>query len=157
MRILTWQDRMLTSLLSVGLALVTVLLALLPWPFLLHYGVRIGGLLALGPHMYFVGRRRQQQKADAAAEEARFQAADAKGKALILQEHRDRMMEKAKARIAANEAASARKIRTEAQLKRCDAASLWAPHCLPHCWRTLHSSSPILLAGMSFCPSGLHA
>ena len=118
MRVWTWQDPMLTSILCVGLAIAAVLLALVPWPSALYYGGRIGGLAALGPHMYYFGKKREEQSARTAAEEARFQAADAKGKALILQEYRDKLMEKAKAKIEANEASSKRKTLTDAQLQR---------------------------------------
>ena len=55
--LLFWQDRIFTMWLYLALVLLTLLLALIPWGILLHYGCRLVGLAILGPRAYNRGDR----------------------------------------------------------------------------------------------------
>ena len=46
---LFWQDRIFTMWLYLCIVLLTLVLALIPWGFLLHYGTRLVGLAIFGP------------------------------------------------------------------------------------------------------------
>ena len=95
------QDGMVTAWLCVSLAVCTVLLALVPWGVVLHYGLRALGGLALGPHMHLVGRWLERRKAKARREEEEYAAANRAGREAILKVHRVRIGDEARKKVTA--------------------------------------------------------
>uniref|UniRef100_A0A7S3FKU8 Uncharacterized protein n=2 Tax=Haptolina ericina TaxID=156174 RepID=A0A7S3FKU8_9EUKA len=100
-RVLLWEDGMVTAWLCVSLAVCTVLLALVPWGVVLHYGLRALGGLALGPHMHLVGRWLERRKAKARREEEEYAAANRAGREAILKVHRVRIGDEARKKVTA--------------------------------------------------------
>ena len=60
------------------LVLLTLVLLIIPWAFLLHWGARLVGFLLFGPHMHLVGRLLARNAAKAAEIESRYQKGDSK-------------------------------------------------------------------------------
>ena len=59
--LLHWEDTALTSWLYLALMVLGVVLAVLPWHFLIMWTGRIVGVVLFGPHMWFVGRYLEKQ------------------------------------------------------------------------------------------------
>ena len=100
---LTWQDRFLTLqlvaallALSVVLALLGFLSSLLPWGLIWEWLFRILGLAAFGPHMWWVGKKVEEARAQAEAEEEAFKFASNEERDRILDEKRDEMLAEAR-------------------------------------------------------------
>jgi len=93
--LLFWSDRILTLWLVIALLAVSVVLALIPWGFVIHWIMRLLGLVVLGPHMHFVGKKIDEHRLEMREREMEYRAADKKRKAFIIETYRE--AEKAKA------------------------------------------------------------
>ena len=91
-RVLTWQDRIVTTWVALALIFATLVCAIVPWGAVLHMGLRVLGLALFGPHMYWVGKYIARTTDDAARQEREYRRADEAGKKAILDEHRARLV-----------------------------------------------------------------
>lgn len=108
-KLVTWQDCRLTTWLYLGLSLFTLASVFMPWPALVHYGLRAAGLLVCGPHMILVGRwvdvgRRAERMAERA-----YRQADANDRAAILADYEKQLIDEARVRLVRARAANARR------------------------------------------------
>ena len=70
-----WNDRILTLWLAVGLVGLTLVLALIPWAFVLLWSSRLVGVGLLGPHMHLVGKRVDRARREAREEAIEYREA----------------------------------------------------------------------------------
>lgn len=126
-RSVMWHDRIVTTWAFLGLLGLTVLLALVPWRFLLKWGAKLLGLAALGPHMYCVGKLVAKRAAAAEAAEVEYQAATAAGRASILSRYRAELMKTAHDEVAE---AAAKRAKASGHQKARVAYLLEAKHTL---------------------------
>lgn len=101
--ILFWQDRFLTSWLCIGLALLALVLAIVPWATVLHYCCRLASLGLFGPHMHFVGRRVDAARLATKAELRRYRESNDAQREAILEEYRKVTMAEAQAKARAKQ------------------------------------------------------
>lgn len=111
---LFWNDRILTTWLVIGLCAAALVLAIIPWGFIIYWGARVFGLVVFGPHMYFVGRRvdaqRQKDRDDAMA----YTNGSKKERQRMLDAYRAELMEDAHKQVdKAKEALAARSAREQ--------------------------------------------
>ena len=117
-RVLAWEDRFVTSLVYCQLFLLTIVLLIIPWAFVLHWGARLFGFLLFGPHMHLVGRLVARKAAQTAEIELRYQQGDSTVRKAMLAEVRDEMEKEVQAIIALR--LKHMKNRTEQQVKADD-------------------------------------
>ena len=96
---LLWSDRILTFWSVVIVAAVTLLLALIPWRFLIFWSARVFGVLVFGPHMHFLGRRIDKRRADERERAREYSGATEARRATMLYAFREELMKAAKVRI----------------------------------------------------------
>jgi len=134
-KLVTWNDRWLTTWFYLGLGFVTFANIFVPWPKLLFYGLRTFGLVALGPHMLVVGRSVDRaRRAEREAERA-YRAANADERAAILAVFEQKLMDEAHIRVArAHKAHAKRSAHTLASGRFLDAHPELKPFVL-HDWR----------------------
>ena len=87
-RILAWEDPFLTMHLYIILVLLMILLMIIPWAPVLHYGARAIGFLVFGPHMHIVGRKLDAKAAEEHAKETEYQDGDERTRARMIEEAR---------------------------------------------------------------------
>ena len=80
---------------------------------MLHYGCRIIGLAALGPHMHFVGRKVDRGRTAAREELRNYREADGPGRKAIIDEFRRKLMEEASDMVKKAQVKSAGRSRRE--------------------------------------------
>ena len=117
-RVLAWEDRFVTSLVYCQLFLLTIVLLIIPWAFVLHWGARLFGFLLFVPHMHLVGRLVARKAAQTAEIELRYQQGDSTVRKAMLAEVRDEMEKEVQAIIALR--LKHMKNRTEQQVKADD-------------------------------------
>ena len=100
-RVLTWADTIVTAWFYLGLIVAIVVLALIPWAPVCHWGVRVVGALIFGPHMYLVGRYLDRLAAEEQKKEEAYAAADSEGKEVILKREREVLLLAAQQKLAA--------------------------------------------------------
>ncbi|KOO22941.1 hypothetical protein Ctob_003514 [Chrysochromulina tobinii] len=89
--------------------LFTLASVFMPWPALVHYGLRAAGLLVCGPHMILVGRWVDDgRRAERMAERA-YRQADANDRAAILADYEKQLIDEARVRLVRARAANARR------------------------------------------------
>ena len=98
--VIFWQDRILTLWICVGLVGVALVFALVPWGFVLYYGARLAGVALFGPHMYFLGRKIDGEREQAASERRAFIDANEAGREQILADYEKKLMKAAKEQVA---------------------------------------------------------
>jgi len=112
-KVLQWEDRFLTTWYYVGLVLLALVLALIPWGFILHYGLRLLGLLAFGPHMVVVGRKVDAARAAAREAERLYRLASKQEREETLANYRAALVAEAEKRIHKTRAQRAKRSRYE--------------------------------------------
>ena len=101
-RLVNWQDRILTTWAVFLLLALSLVLALIPWAWVLEGLLRLVGLAIFGPHMYWVGKRLARQAEEEAEQEQEYRAASVAQRKAILQERRQRLMEDQQNRLDAD-------------------------------------------------------
>ena len=84
-RVLSWEDTYVTAHITLAFVTLLVIALVLPWGAIFHWGCRLVALLAGGPHMHFVGKRRDRAAKDIAAKELAYQEGTAATR-LVLEE-----------------------------------------------------------------------
>ena len=105
-RVIAWDDPAFSLLISAVLfAIASVLwlaawlLHLLPWSLIIEWLIRLLGVAVLGPHMYWVGKWVEKQRAEAKRLEAEFATASDSEREAILATHKERLMAEARAQL----------------------------------------------------------
>ena len=134
-KLVTWNDRWLTTWFYLGLGFVTFANIFVPWPKVVLYGLRTFGLVAFGPHMLLVGRSvDRDRRAEREAERA-YRAANADERAAILAVFEQKLIAEAHIRVAhAHKAHAKRSAHTLASGRFLDAHPELKPFVL-HDWR----------------------
>jgi hypothetical protein len=96
---LLWSDRILTFWIVVAVGAVTLLLAIIPWGFVIFWSARILGVLLMGPHMYFVGYYIDKSRAEEQAKAAEFSGASEARRVAMLDAYKEELMKDAKVRV----------------------------------------------------------
>ena len=97
-RVLTWEDRYLTTWIVWLLSSLAVLSLFIPWGWLTHWALRSLGLLLFGPHMCLVGRHLARQEERDLKGELDYHVADGSRKSEIRESHRHRLTREHEAR-----------------------------------------------------------
>ena len=88
---ISWEDPFTTTWVYFGFCVaffVCLFVPLIPWVFLITWGLKLAGFLALGPHMYFVGRHLKTKDVERQANEEAFAKMTKKEKKKSLRELR---------------------------------------------------------------------
>ena len=90
-RVLAWDEPIITGATLGALLFLSVLLALVPWSFVMPVVLRGLGLLVFGPHMHVLGAWLDKTRQAQMALEARFDQADETGRAHLLAAYRTKL------------------------------------------------------------------
>ena len=112
-RVFAWDDPYITTHVSLCLLFLTLVLVVIPWGPVLHWGARLVGILLFGPHMFFVGKLVDKWAAEEKAKEVRYQEGNGETRRKMLAELREEK-EKELAELVKNATATDR---TEQQKK----------------------------------------
>jgi len=94
-----WNDRILTFWLVAALTIVSVVLMLIPWGFLIQWTMRLIGLAAFGPHMHLIGRYIDRTRAETRQTEMQYREAGSADKQKILDAYREELMKEARVQV----------------------------------------------------------
>jgi len=96
---LLWNDRILTLWLAVALGALTLVLALIPWAFVLLWSSRLVGLALLGPHMVLVGRGVDRARRGAREEAREYRQASPARQVELLLAYEEKLMAEARVQV----------------------------------------------------------
>lgn len=96
---LLWKDRILTFWITTAVVMVTFILALIPWGIVIFWSARILGVVASGPHMHFVGRHVDKERAGELEKAREYKDATEDRRDAMLQELRETLMKDARVQV----------------------------------------------------------